>query len=151
RSLAHALQESFRGLLMSGRYAIGFLFLTVPPDKVDVNVHPTKAEVRFQENSLVYSLVRGTIKHRLLRENLIPQLTVPQGEEVGGPKPEAAEPKPVEPPGLFSPRREIAEQTLAPWERGEAADPLWRTGARTPVVAENPTPQPPPPRGEGEK
>ena len=52
RSLAHALQEAFRGLLMTGRYAVGFLFLTVPPDKVDVNVHPTKAEVRFQENSL---------------------------------------------------------------------------------------------------
>ena len=43
RSLAHALQESFRGLLISGRYAIGFLYLTIPPDKVDVNVHPTKA------------------------------------------------------------------------------------------------------------
>ena len=39
--------------------------------------------MRFQENSLVYGLVRSTIKHRLLRENLIPQLTVPQGEEVG--------------------------------------------------------------------
>ena len=44
---------------MTGRYAVGFLFLTLPPDKVDVNVHPTKAEVRFQENSLVYSLVRS--------------------------------------------------------------------------------------------
>ena len=59
RSLAHALQEAYRGLLMTGRYAVGFLFLTLPPDKVDVNVHPTKAEVRFQENSLVYSLVRS--------------------------------------------------------------------------------------------
>jgi DNA mismatch repair protein MutL len=123
RSLAHALQESYRGLLMSGRYAIGFLFLTVPPDKIDVNVHPTKAEVRFQENSLVYSLVRATVKGRLLKENLIPYLTTPVGED-----PEAA-PKPDAEPdaGLFaSPRREIAEQTLAPWERGAAADPLWR-------------------------
>ncbi|MBP3959205.1 DNA mismatch repair endonuclease MutL [Gemmata sp. G18] len=125
RSVAHALQESFRGLLMSGRYAIGFLFLTVPPDKVDVNVHPTKSEVRFQENSLIYSLVRSTIKHRLLKENLVPHLTVPQGEEIGGP-----EPAPVEAPTLFtSPRRELAEQTLAPWERGEIADPFWRTPA----------------------
>jgi DNA mismatch repair protein MutL len=108
---------------MSGRYAIGFLFLTVPPDKIDVNVHPTKAEVRFQENSLVYSLVRATVKGRLLKENLIPYLTTPVGED-----PEAA-PKPDAEPdaGLFaSPRREIAEQTLAPWERGAAADPLWR-------------------------
>jgi DNA mismatch repair protein MutL len=155
RSLAHALQESFRGLLMSGRYAIGFLFLTVPADKVDVNVHPTKAEVRFQENSLVYSLVRGAIKHRLLRENLIPQLTVPQGEEVGARGEEQVSPPA---PGLFtSPRRELAEQTLAPWERGEAADPLWRVPA--PVrgeepsapAARGPTPPAPLPAGRGEK
>ncbi len=83
RSLAYSLQDSFRGLLMTGRYAIGFLFLTVPPDQVDVNVHPTKSEVRFQENSLIYSLVRATVKGRLLRENLIPTLTMPLGQEVG--------------------------------------------------------------------
>src|SRR5204863_2091478 len=81
RSIAHALQESYRGLLMSGRYAVGFLFLTVPADRVDVNVHPTKSEVRFQENSLIYSLVRSTVKNRLLRENLVPRLSVPVGEE----------------------------------------------------------------------
>ncbi len=128
RSVAHALQESYRGLLMSGRYAIGFLFLMVPPDRVDVNVHPTKAEVRFQENSLIYSLVRSTIKHRLLKENLVPQLSVPQGQEVGGEsRPEAGT---QEGEGLFSPRRELAERTFAPWERGEAADPLWREPAR---------------------
>jgi DNA mismatch repair protein MutL len=146
RSLAHALQESYRGLLMSGRYAIGFLFLTVPPDKIDVNVHPTKAEVRFQENSLVYSLVRATVKGRLLKENLIPYLTTPVGED-----PEAAGPKPDAEPdaGLFaSPRREVAEQTLAPWERGESADPLWRVphgvivrGERAPVSPSSPAQQ----------
>jgi DNA mismatch repair protein MutL len=182
RSLAHALQESFRGLLMTGRYAIGFLYLTIPPDKVDVNVHPTKAEVRFQENSLVYSLVRSTIKHRLLRENLIPQLTVPQGIENGGQRTEPQshratedrEQKPAE-GGLFvSPRRELAEQTLAPWERGEAADPFWRTpapvrGEPNPAAplptekggeisafdffapAPKPTPPAPLPEGKGEK
>ncbi|MCS6865288.1 MAG: DNA mismatch repair endonuclease MutL [Gemmataceae bacterium] len=112
RSLAHALQESYRGLLMTGRYAVGFLFLTVPPDQVDVNVHPTKAEVRFQENSLVYSLVRSTIKHRLLRENLIPQLTVPQ-------EPEAQERPPAreastEPKPSAAPPREWRESPPVP-------------------------------------
>ncbi|MCI0700521.1 MAG: DNA mismatch repair endonuclease MutL [Planctomycetia bacterium] len=174
RSIAHALQESFRGLLMTGRYAIGFLFLTVPADKVDVNVHPTKAEVRFQENSLVYSLVRGTIKNRLLKENLVPQLIVPQGQEVGfrGQGPEIRDQRSedsqqkTEAPTLFtSPRREQAEQTLAPWERGELADPFWRTptGVQVPTIppgrtatvnerveALGPNPQPPPSR-EGEK
>ncbi len=130
RSLSHALQESFRGLLMSGRYPIGFLFLTIPPDKVDVNVHPTKSEVRFQENSLVYSLVRSTIKHRLLKENLVPHLTVPQGQETADSGQRAADSS----GGLFaSPRRELAEQTLAPWERGEMADPFWRTPAGVPT------------------
>jgi DNA mismatch repair protein MutL len=47
RSLGHALQEAYRGLLMTGRYAVAFLFLDVPADQVDVNVHPTKVEVRF--------------------------------------------------------------------------------------------------------
>ena len=157
RSLAHALQESFRGLLMSGRYAIGFLFLRIPPDKVDVNVHPTKSEVRFQENSLVYSLVRSTIKHRLLKENLVPHLTVPQGQESGVASQESGDSG----VGLFtSPRRELAEQTLAPWERGERADPFWRTpaGLPTPTLRqeafaprEEPTPPAPLPEGKGEE
>jgi len=77
RSLAHAFQEAYRGLLMTGRYPVGFLFLTIPPDQVDVNVHPTKSEVRFRDNSTIYSLVRSTVKNRLLKENLIPQLQAP--------------------------------------------------------------------------
>ena len=51
RSLGHAVQEAYRGLLMTGRYAVAFLFLEMPPDQVDVNVHPTKAEVRFRDSS----------------------------------------------------------------------------------------------------
>jgi DNA mismatch repair protein MutL len=102
RSLAHALQESYRGLLMTGRYAIGFLFLRVPPDRVDVNVHPTKAEVRFQENSTVYSLVRATVKGRLMRENLVPRL-------------QFQEPNP---PAPF-PGREGGVVALSPPRRGE--------------------------------
>src|SRR5262249_60089123 len=109
RSLAHALQESYRGLLMTARYAVGFLFLTIPPDKVDVNVHPTKAEVRFQENSLVYSLVRSAVKARLLKENLVPQLAPPPGEPDASPR--ATDP---EPPALFSPRQLLAEQYVGP-------------------------------------
>ncbi len=143
RSIAHALQEAYRGLLMTGRYAVGFLFLTLPPDKVDVNVHPTKAEVRFQENSLIYSLVRSAVKTRLLKENRVPRLTVPQGQEVGvggqesGDRRQKTEDRRAEPaPPLFlppqsaltlgpqssvlstppSPRQDLANRTVAPWE-----------------------------------
>lgn len=119
RSVSHAMQEAFRGLLMSGRYCVGFLFLTVPPDKLDVNVHPTKSEVRFQENSVIYSMVRGTVKHRLLKENLVPKLTVPVGVEPmpwrqeTGDGSQGTERQPI---GLVSPRREAAERVVAPWE-----------------------------------
>ena len=157
RSVAHALQESFRGLLMTGRYAVGFLFLTLPPDRLDVNVHPTKSEVRFQENSLVYSLVRSTVKARLLRENLVPKLQVPQGEpgEPGdGSPPEERHPAmnlPDPPATLFSPRREMAERTLAPWE---LPPPSWRASApeppgdSRPPARQEPAPVPPEPPGD---
>ena len=107
RSLSHAFQEAYRNLLMTGRYAIGFLFLTVPPDQVDVNVHPTKSEVRFRENSVLYSLIRGVVKTQLLGENLVPQLKIPA---VDFPSNHHEVPE-------SSPRRERAENTVAPWER----------------------------------
>lgn len=77
RSLGHALQEGFRGLLMTGRYAVAFLFLQMPPDFVDVNVHPTKAEVRFRDGSALYSFVHATVRNRLNAENLTARLRAP--------------------------------------------------------------------------
>jgi DNA mismatch repair protein MutL len=70
RSLQHALSEGFRGLLMTGRHPIGFLRLTLPPETVDVNVHPTKMEVRFQDSGRLYSQLLGTIRSRFLSSNL---------------------------------------------------------------------------------
>jgi DNA mismatch repair protein MutL len=74
RTLTHALQEAFRGLLMVGRYAVAFLFLELLPDAVDVNVHPTKSEVRFRDSQAVYHLVFKSIRERLQRQNLMPKL-----------------------------------------------------------------------------
>ncbi len=77
RTLGHAVQEAYRGLLMTGRYAVVFLFLDLPPDQVDVNVHPTKAEVRFRDAQSLYHLVFGTVRDRLRAENLTARLQVP--------------------------------------------------------------------------
>jgi DNA mismatch repair protein MutL len=65
---------------MTGRYAVAFLFLDMPPDQVDVNVHPTKAEVRFRESQSLYHLVLAAIRERLRKENLTPRLHAPNGE-----------------------------------------------------------------------
>jgi DNA mismatch repair protein MutL len=77
RSLGHAVQEAYRGLLMSGRYATSFLFLDLPADHVDVNVHPTKAEVRFRDSGALFSFVLATIRRRLSAENLTARLRPP--------------------------------------------------------------------------
>jgi DNA mismatch repair protein MutL len=77
RSLGHAIQEAYRGLLMTGRYAVAFLFLSLAPEQVDVNVHPTKAEVRFRDAQAMYHLFFSAVKERLRRENLVPRLQAP--------------------------------------------------------------------------
>jgi len=77
RSLGHAVQEGYRGLLMTGRYAVSFLFLELPPELVDVNVHPTKSEVRFRDAQTLFHLVLTTIRSRLTEANLVPQLQAP--------------------------------------------------------------------------
>ncbi len=86
RSLGHALQEAYRGLLMTGRYAVAFLFLEMPTDQVDVNVHPIKAEVRFRDGHAMYHLVFAAIRERLQAADLTARLRMkpaPGGAEVG--------------------------------------------------------------------
>ena len=61
RSLQHALGESFRGLLMTNRFPICFLKLDMPFELVDVNVHPAKLEVRFQNGGQIYSQLLSTV------------------------------------------------------------------------------------------
>ncbi len=70
RALQHALLEAYRGLLMTGRYPIAFLWLEMPPEQVDVNVHPTKLEVRFQEASRLYSQLLSTLRTKFLSTDL---------------------------------------------------------------------------------
>jgi DNA mismatch repair protein MutL len=77
RSLSHALQEAYRGLLMTGRYAVAFLFLELPPNQLDVNVHPTKVEVRFRDGQALHHLVFAAVRERLRAENLTARLQAP--------------------------------------------------------------------------
>jgi DNA mismatch repair protein MutL len=70
RGLQHALTEAYRGLLMTGRFPICFLQMEMPFDLVDVNVHPAKLEVRFQNGGQLYSQLLGTIRSRFLSTDL---------------------------------------------------------------------------------
>lgn len=70
RSLQHALGEAYRGLLLTGRFPIAFLRLELRPDTVDVNVHPTKLEVRFEDSGKVYSQLLATVRSKFLATDL---------------------------------------------------------------------------------
>lgn len=103
RSLGHALQEGYRGLLMTGRYAVAFLFLELPPDHVDVNVHPTKSEVRFRDSGALYSFILATVRNRLNEENLTSRLQPPPasaGQAYFSPRPTEYTPSLFSKPGF---------------------------------------------------
>jgi DNA mismatch repair protein MutL len=138
RSLGHALQEAYRGLLMTGRYAVAFLFLELPPEEVDVNVHPTKSEVRFRNGHALYGLVFGSVRERLSAENLTARLKVTSTLA-----PPQAAPTLPEPPAWFEPR---VSPTFTPL----TAPPPAGNGGSVPSLAhaagsDNPAPAPTPP------
>ncbi len=70
RSLQHALGEAYRGLLMVGKFPICFLRIDMPPSEVDVNVHPTKTEVRFVDGGKLYSQTLHALRHKFLTSDL---------------------------------------------------------------------------------
>jgi DNA mismatch repair protein MutL len=70
--IQHALREAFRGLTEPGRYPAGILLLELPPQDVDVNVHPTKIEVRFRDGGRIHGLVMSAVRERLLGSDLTP-------------------------------------------------------------------------------
>ena len=87
RSVLHAVQEAYRGLLLSGRQPIVFLRLDLPPDMVDVNVHPSKLEVRFREPSRIYRLVLSSLRSTFLACDMKARLEPPAprgGQAVDG-------------------------------------------------------------------
>lgn len=73
-TLTAAVIRAYNTMLMVGRYPVVVLFLTVPTHLVDVNVHPTKAEVRFREQDQVFSGVQRAIRRGLLAYTPIPDL-----------------------------------------------------------------------------
>jgi DNA mismatch repair protein MutL len=80
RVLQAALNQAYRGFLEKDRFPEAFLFLTLPYDEVDVNVHPTKAEVRFRESQIVFSLLLRSIEMALVKERGVKEIYAKPGE-----------------------------------------------------------------------
>ncbi len=112
RALHHALGEAYRGLLLHGRFPVAFIHISMPPEAIDVNVHPTKMEVRFRDSGRVYSRLLGALRKKFLASDLTPR--------VGGAEPETPA---SETEGLHD-QQATAEhrRELVDWARGQLAE-----------------------------
>jgi DNA mismatch repair protein MutL len=78
--ISHAIKEAYRGCIEPDRFPVVFLFIQMPCENYDVNVHPTKIEVRFYNANLIHSQVLGALREKLLGTNLQTQAKLPSAE-----------------------------------------------------------------------
>ena len=129
RALSHALSEAYRGLLLTGRYPLSFLHLQMPPELVDVNVHPTKLEVRFQDGGRLYSQLLGTLRTKFLTTDLTHRLSTANADGAHH-----------DPTGAHDPARaEQLRSELVEWAKGQVS--AWQTPAGGTALAEAPVRQ----------
>ncbi|CAA0161699.1 DNA mismatch repair endonuclease MutL [Tenacibaculum maritimum] len=72
--LNHAVVNAFEGLLEHNAHPSYFLYLTVPPESIDINIHPTKTEIKFDNEKALYAILRATVKHSLGQYSVAPVL-----------------------------------------------------------------------------
>jgi DNA mismatch repair protein MutL len=72
RLVQHALTEAYRNIIPPTVYPVVLLFLEMPAAEVDVNVHPSKTEVRFRQSSVLHDFIRDSVRAKLMRERPVP-------------------------------------------------------------------------------
>lgn len=108
--LSRGIEEGYKTFMMQHKYPFTALHFSIPGDDLDINVHPTKMELRFSDNEGLYKFVAETVRQALTKRELIPEVTVGQKGE----KPEIPEWKrPVRTPEPFEKKRRdlIREQS----------------------------------------
>lgn len=83
--LHHAVTAAFEGLLKDGTHPSYFLYLTLPPNSIDINIHPTKTEIKFDDEQALYAILRATIKHSLGQFNVSPVLDFQKNNDLDVP------------------------------------------------------------------
>ncbi|MDP6110424.1 MAG: DNA mismatch repair endonuclease MutL [Planctomycetota bacterium] len=143
KSISHAMNEAYRGLMMERRFPIMFLFLEMDPAEVDVNAHPTKIEVRFRSEWSLYGRILNAIRQRLLADEKVAALKIDPQENLFGPQKTSDLPAPVQSEaeasldktmdlfpggkqesgvgkaGSSAPQRSVREQSFSPTDRSQ--------------------------------
>lgn len=118
RVIQHAILEAYRSLLEKRRYPIAVLFIDLPPEMVDVNVHPTKHEVRFRNQQQVHDFIVAALRERL--QQVTPEPATMTGSfRLSG---TASAPVPVSP--LQREYRERVQESLAAFNEKVAVAPV---------------------------
>ncbi len=90
RLLAWAVEEAYHGLLPQGKHPIAIINISLPHQEVDVNVHPTKTEVKFQNEHRVFGTVQKTVRRALIELMPVPQIGATATTYVSTPEPRQA-------------------------------------------------------------
>ncbi|MRH99096.1 DNA mismatch repair endonuclease MutL [Kriegella sp. EG-1] len=113
--LNHAVMAAFEGLLKPNTHPGYFLYLDVDPATIDINIHPTKTEVKFDDEHTLYAIIRSTVKHSLGQFSVVPALDFQQDQNLEVPYSYAskgAEQPKVEVDSTFNPFAESKGGTL---------------------------------------
>lgn len=133
RTLAYGILESYHTLIPKGRYPVAFLFLSIDPAGVDVNVHPSKREIRFRDETRVRGFtirtildcLRGDSEQRNREARVIAPPVISSGLDSSRPSPDVApvsHPPSNRAPSQGSPRNSLPEPVARPWraDRGQS-------------------------------
>lgn len=104
--LHHAVISAYDGLLKDGCQPSYFLYLQVPPNTIDINIHPTKTEIKFDDEQALYAILRASIKHSLGQFNVAPVLDFDRDSNLDTPyhyKDVEAETPTIQVDGTFNP------------------------------------------------
>jgi len=151
RFLSHAIREAYRGMMEINRCPVVFLFLQMDPKSVDVNVHPTKIEVRFADSNTVHSQTLAAIRDKLLSSDL--SVTIPNKsfahtapDSFGEPQPEPDQPdRPPAAAETHEQRQQRIRQAMADFFKSAPPTPPSRPAAPMPPASYNvPRPFTPP-------
>jgi len=129
--LHHAVMAAYEGLLKDGAQPSYFLYLDVPPHTIDINIHPTKTEIKFDDEHALYAILRSAIKHSLGQFNVAPVLDFDRDPNLDTPyqyQHKEAEYPTIQVDSTFNPfADEKPSRSLASTYKRTEAQPSWES------------------------
>ena len=132
--LHHAVMAAYEGLLKDGAQPSYFLYLNVPPHTIDINIHPTKTEIKFDDEHSLYAILRSSIKHSLGQFNVAPVLDFERDPNLDTPydyQGKNAEYPTIQVDSNFNPFAETKPSksfsSSSNYKKSEIAQPIWES------------------------